>query len=61
MSILNKLAANIVYFELTKDKRMLRAMDVVDYFFIEPLSKAEVKQLIDELTAIYNQMEGGVK
>ena len=60
MTILLKLEANsVVTFELSRDKRKLVVQECCDFYFQSDLSKAEVKQLIDELTAIHEEMEGG--
>ena len=60
MSILLKLEENsVVTFELSRDKRRLLVQECCDFYFKSELKTAEVKQLIDELKAIYEQMEGG--
>lgn len=56
MTILEKLSEErVVYFELNNDKTQMNVMDGCDLWFID-LSKSEVKQLIDELTALYVTM-----
>jgi hypothetical protein len=60
MSVFEKLyEERVASFSLTNDKAQLTVQECCDFYFTSGLKKAEVKQLIDELTAIYNQMEGG--
>ncbi len=60
MSILARLKEEgVVSFELRRDKRQLLVQECCDFYFESDLSKAEVKQLIDELTAIHEEMKGG--
>ena len=46
-----------VDFELTVDKGGLVLWETVDYHFETVLTKAQVKELIDVLTNLYNQMD----
>ena len=57
MSILDKLVENrIVSFNLSKDKESIKLFEECDLCFDVDLSKEEFKQLIDELTELYNSM-----
>ena len=57
MTILEKLSdERVVYFELNDDKTQMNVMEGCDLWFSIDLSKSEVKQLIDELTALYRTM-----
>lgn len=58
MSILEKLAdKSVVSIELNEDKKTLNVMEMCDAYYIIDLTKPEVKQLIDELTVLYEQMK----
>ena len=57
MSILDKLKENnIVDFELKKNNTEIAISEACDYYYEYNLSKEEFKQLIDELTELYNSM-----
>lgn len=57
MKILEKLLdERVVYFELNEEKTQMNVMEGCDLWFSVDLKKAEVKQLIDELTALYRTM-----
>ena len=57
MKILEKLSdKSVVYFELNAEKTQMNVMEGCDLWFNVNLKKQEVKQLIEELTAIYKTM-----
>jgi hypothetical protein len=57
MKILTKLSKrHIVSFDLDKEKKQLSVTEACDYWYSVDLSKMEVKNLIDELTQIYETM-----
>ena len=57
MKILEKLSdESVVYFELNEEKTQMNVMEGCDLYFSVDLKKQEVKQLIEELTALYGTM-----
>ncbi len=57
MTILEKLSdERVVYFELNEEKTQMNVMEGCDLWFSVDLTKQEVKQLIEELTALYGMM-----
>ena len=57
MKILEKLSEErVVYFDLNKEKTQMNVMEGCDLWFSVDLTKKEVKQLIEELTALYGMM-----
>jgi hypothetical protein len=57
MEILRKLSdKRVVYFDLNEEKTQMNATEGCDLHFSVNLTKQEVKQLIDELTTLYETM-----
>jgi len=57
MTILEKLSdERVVYFELNEEKTQMNVMEGCDLWFSVDFTKQEVKQLIEELTALYETM-----
>ena len=58
MSVQDKIKRELqVDFELTINKDGLVLWETVDYHFETALTKAQVKELIDVLTDLHNQMD----
>ena len=57
MEILKKLSdKNVVFFELNNEKTLMNVTEGCDLCFFVDLNKQEVKQLIEELTELYETM-----
>ena len=57
MTTLERLSEKrVVYFELNEEKMQLNVMEGCDLYFSVDLNKQEVKQLIEELFFLYEEM-----
>lgn len=57
MTILERLSEKwVVYFELNEEKTQLNVMEGCDLYYSVDLNKQEVKQLIEELCFLYEEM-----